>query len=106
MRPVGRRLIRLPDGSARSRRHLLETAAAIWCGRREARAAAAGSHIHVVLVALLPPCREALEQAQGTLGALVMRHLMLELATLLREGARALVNPLVAVYLVLAGWAG
>lgn len=41
-----------------------------------------------------------MEQAQTHLGLLVGRHLMLELAALLGEGAGAVVDPLVAVNLL------
>lgn len=53
----------------------------------------------LLLRALLPPCREAVEESQRPLCGLVLRHLMFELAALLREGADALVNPLIAVRL-------
>jgi hypothetical protein len=51
---------------------------------------------------LAPPHGEALEETQRLLGVLVERHLMLVLAALLGEGADALVDPLVAVDLLLA----
>jgi hypothetical protein len=46
---------------------------------------------------LLPPVGQAVEQPQRDLRRLVERHLVLVLATLLREGAHAFVDPLVAV---------
>lgn len=51
---------------------------------------------------LAPPDGETLEQAEGFLGVLVEGHLVLVLAALLGEGADALVDPLVAVDLLLA----
>lgn len=46
---------------------------------------------------LLPPRGQTVEQAQLVLRHLIERHLVLILATLLGEGADALVDPLVAV---------
>lgn len=46
---------------------------------------------------LLPPGGQAVEEAEGVLGELVKRHLVLILAPLLGEGASTLVHPLVAV---------
>jgi hypothetical protein len=52
---------------------------------------------HQVGLVLLPPGREAVEQAQLVLREPVHGHLVLVLAALLGEGAHALVHPLVAV---------
>lgn len=55
---------------------------------------------------LAPPNRQAVEEAQRRLRGAVERHLVLELAALLREGARPLVHPLVAVHLAALGRRG
>lgn len=47
-----------------------------------------------------------MEEAERSLSSLVLGHLVLELAALLCEGANALVNPLVAVYLDLSARSG
>lgn len=52
---------------------------------------------------LLPPGRVSVEQAQLLLGLTIVGHLMLVLATLLGEGASAIVDPLVAVDLLATG---
>lgn len=46
---------------------------------------------------LLPPRRQPVKQPERVLRGLVLRHLVLVLASLLGEGADALVDPLVAV---------
>lgn len=48
-----------------------------------------------------PPRGKAVEQSQPSLHRLVLGHLVLELASLLRKGADSFMNPLVAVHLVL-----
>jgi hypothetical protein len=53
--------------------------------------------LHLGLV-FLPPDGEAVKQAQRVLCGFVMWHLMLVLASLLREGADTLVHPLVAIH--------
>lgn len=55
---------------------------------------------------LFPPRRQAVEQPQRGLRGAVERHLVLEAAALLREGAGPLVHPLVAIDLVAAGGRG
>lgn len=56
------------------------------------------------LALLLPePARQAVEEAQRALRRLVIGHLVLEPAPLLRKGAHAVVDPLVAVYLAAPG---
>lgn len=49
---------------------------------------------------LLPPTWQTVEQPQRPLRGFVLRHFVLESAALLRKRADALVNPLVAVYLI------
>lgn len=66
-----------------------------------------GASVNVALagqlsLVLLPPGRQTVEEAELVLRGPVEGHLVLVLASLLREGAHALVNPLVAVYLGLA----
>ena len=62
--------------------------------RREGGDVALAGELGLVL---LPPGGEAVEEAELVLGGLVEGHLVLVFAALLREGADALVHPLVAV---------
>lgn len=64
-------------------------------------------HGHALLGALLlPPGGIPMEQTQALLGLAVARHLVLELAALLGEGAGAVVDPLVTVDLLALATSG
>jgi hypothetical protein len=53
-----------------------------------------------LLLLLLIPSRQTLEEAQGLLRSLIQRHLVLKLASRLGEGTSSFMDPHVAVYFV------
>lgn len=56
-------------------------------------------HVQLLLLLLIPH-RQALEESKGLLRSFIQRHLMLELASRLGECASTLVNPHIAVHFV------